>query len=222
MRVGILCSRVRVEEKLLFAAFEALGVAVERYDERAITARIGSFGLPVDVMLERSVSTSAGLVAALMLEAAGVVVINSYATASVCADKIRTTVALAAANVPQPETEIALSEDAALEAVERIGYPAVLKPAIGSWGRLLARVNDRDAAEALIEHKTVLGGVGHQIFYVQEYIATSARLWSARRRSVRFTARRRTGSPTQRAAGQPQTVPSHRRSRTSASARPMR
>ncbi len=170
MRVGILCSRVRVEEKLLFAAFESLGVAIERYDEREISARVGKFSLPVDVVLERSVSTSAGLVAAQVLEAAGITVVNSYATASVCADKIRTTLALAAAGVPQPETEIALSEDAALEAIERIGYPAVLKPAIGSWGRLLARVNDRDAAEALIEHKTVLGGVNHQVFYVQEYI----------------------------------------------------
>ena len=170
MRVGILCSRVRVEEKLLFAAFESLGVTAERYDERQITARIGSFSLPVDVMLERSVSTSAGLVAAQLLEAAGVRVVNSYATASVCADKLRTALALDAANVPQPATEIALSPDAALEAIERIGYPAVMKPAVGSWGRLLARVNDRDAAEALIEHKAVLGGVGHQIFYVQEYI----------------------------------------------------
>jgi [lysine-biosynthesis-protein LysW]--L-2-aminoadipate ligase len=170
MRVGMLCSRVRVEEKLLFAAFESLGVTAERYDERQIAARIGGFSLPVEVMLERSVSTSAGLVAALLLEAAGVRVINSYATASVCADKIRTNLALAAANVPQPVTEIALSGEAALEAIERIGYPVVLKPAVGSWGRLLARVNDRDAAEALIEHKTVLGGVNHQVFYVQEYI----------------------------------------------------
>ncbi|MBN1565494.1 MAG: lysine biosynthesis protein LysX [Anaerolineae bacterium] len=175
MRVGILCSRVRVEEKLLFAAFAALGVTVERFDERQITARVGSFSLPVEVMLERSVSTSAGLVAAQLLEAAGVRVINSYATASVCADKIRTTLALDAAHIPQPRTEIALSDEAALAAIERIGYPAVLKPVVGSWGRLLARVNDRDAAEALIEHKTVLGGVGHQIFYVQEYIEKPAR-----------------------------------------------
>ncbi len=126
-------------------------------------------------MLERSISTSAGLVASLLLEAAGVRVINSYATASVCADKIRTTLALDAAGVPQPRTEIALSPEAALEAVERIGYPAVLKPPVGSWGRLLARVNDRDAAEAIIEHKEVLGGINHHIFYVQEYIEKPSR-----------------------------------------------
>jgi [lysine-biosynthesis-protein LysW]--L-2-aminoadipate ligase len=175
MRVGILCSRVRVEEKLLFAAFESLGFMPLRLDEREIAAAPGSFDPPVDVMLERSISTSAGLVAAQLFEAAGVRVINDYATASVCADKIRTTLALARAGVPQPRTEIALSDEAALAAIERIGYPAVLKPAVGSWGRLLARVNDRDAAEAVIEHKTVLGGVNHQTFYVQEYIDKPSR-----------------------------------------------
>jgi [lysine-biosynthesis-protein LysW]--L-2-aminoadipate ligase len=175
MRIGVLCSRIRVEEKLLFEAFEALGVTVTRLDEREIAARVGDYQPEVDVVLERSISTSAGLVASLLLEAAGVRVINSYATASVCADKIRTTLALEAAGVPQPETEIALSPEAALEAVERIGYPAVLKPPVGSWGRLLARVNDRDAAEAIIEHKEVLGGINHHIYYVQEYIEKPAR-----------------------------------------------
>ncbi|RPI99690.1 MAG: lysine biosynthesis protein LysX [Chloroflexi bacterium] len=175
MRIGILCSRVRIEEKLLFSAFESLGVPITHLDERNISARVGDFAPEVDVVLERSISTSAGLVASLLLESAGVRVINSYATASVCADKIRTTLALDAAGIPQPRTEIALSPEAALDAVERIGYPAVLKPPVGSWGRLLARINDRDAAEAIIEHKEVLGGINHHMFYVQEYIAKPSR-----------------------------------------------
>jgi len=169
-KIGILCSRIRVEEKLLFEAFQDLGIPVVRLDEREIAARVGDYAPDVDVVLERSISTSAGLVASLLLEAAGIRVINSYDTASVCADKIRTTLALAAAGVPQPETEIALGPDAALTAIERIGYPAVLKPPVGSWGRLLARVNDRDAAEAVFEHKETLGGVSHHTYYIQEYI----------------------------------------------------
>lgn len=175
MRVGILCSRVRVEEKLLFTAFEHLGITPERLDERMMTVRVGDYAPPFDVILERSVSTSAGLVATQLFEAAGVLMINSFATSSTCADKLRTTLALSAAQVPQPHTEIALSGEAALEAIERMGYPVVLKPVIGSWGRLLARVNDRDAAEALIEHKEVLGGVGHHIFYIQELVQKPSR-----------------------------------------------
>lgn len=175
MRIGVLCSRVRIEEKLLFAEFEALGITPERLDERTIAARLGEFRPELDVLLERSVSTSAGLVAAQLFEAAGIPVVNTWHTASVCADKIQTSIALAVNNVPQPRTEVALSDEAALQAVERLGYPAVLKPPVGSWGRLLARVNDRDAAEAIIEHKEVLGGVGHNIYYVQEYIAKPGR-----------------------------------------------
>ena len=91
MRIGILCSRVRVEEKLLFAAFESSGTTPQRLDERDLGVTIGSFDPPVDVVLERSVSTSAGLVAAQLFESAGVRVVNTYATASVCADKVRTT-----------------------------------------------------------------------------------------------------------------------------------
>jgi [lysine-biosynthesis-protein LysW]--L-2-aminoadipate ligase len=175
MRIGILCSRVRVEEKLLFAAFEALGIDPVRLDEREVTARVGQFAPQVDILLERSVSTGAGLVATQLFEAAGVRVINSYHTASVCADKVQTTLALAGAGIPQPDTEIALSREAALDAIERFGYPVVLKPVVGSWGRLLARVNDRDAAEALLEHKEVLGGISHHVYYIQEYIEKPSR-----------------------------------------------
>ena len=175
-KVGILCSRVRVEEKLLFAAFEAIGITPLRLDERQISARIGDFQPPdIDILLERSVSTSMGLVALQLFEAVGVPTINTHATANICADKIQTSIALAKADLPQPITEIAMSTDAALDAMERIGYPVVMKPAVGSWGRLLSRLSDRDAAETVLEHKMVLGGVGHNIFYIQEYVQKPGR-----------------------------------------------
>jgi [lysine-biosynthesis-protein LysW]--L-2-aminoadipate ligase len=74
-----------------------------------------------------------------------------------------------------PRTVVALSPEQALAAIEEMGYPVVLKPPVGSWGRLLARVNDRDAAEALLEHKTMLGGYAHGIFYMQEYVSKPGR-----------------------------------------------
>ena len=83
--------------------------------------------------------------------------------------------------MPTPRTLMAFTPESALRAIEELGYPVVLKPAIGSWGRLIAKVNDREAAEALLEHKEMLGSYHHSIFYIQEYIpkpaaATSARL----------------------------------------------
>jgi [lysine-biosynthesis-protein LysW]--L-2-aminoadipate ligase len=77
--------------------------------------------------------------------------------------------------VPSPRTIIAFTPESALEAIEELGYPVVLKPAVGSWGRLLAKVNDRDAAEALLEHKVTLGSFHHGAFYIQEYVKKPGR-----------------------------------------------
>ena len=72
--------------------------------------------------------------------------------------------------MPSPRTLIAFSSESAFKAIEELGYPVVLKPAVGSWGRLLSKLNDREAAEAILEHKEVLGTYHHSIFYIQEYI----------------------------------------------------
>jgi [lysine-biosynthesis-protein LysW]--L-2-aminoadipate ligase len=70
---------------------------------------------------------------------------------------------------------VAHTPEAALQAIERLGYPVVLKPAVGSWGRLLSKINDRDAAEAILEHKETLGSYHHSIFYIQEYVEKHGR-----------------------------------------------
>ena len=77
--------------------------------------------------------------------------------------------------MPQPHNVMAFTPEAALEAIEAFGYPVVLKPVVGSWGRLLAKINDRDAAEAVLEHKATLGSVQHSVFYIQEYIEKPGR-----------------------------------------------
>jgi len=82
---------------------------------------------------------------------------------------------LGRADVPQPRNVIAFTPESALQAIEELGYPVVLKPVVGSWGRLLAKVNDRDAAEAILEHKSVLGSYQHSVFYIQEFIQKPGR-----------------------------------------------
>jgi [lysine-biosynthesis-protein LysW]--L-2-aminoadipate ligase len=96
--------------------------------------------------------------------------VNTAAVAEACGDKLTTSTLLAKAGLPQPRNVVAFTPESALEALEELGYPAVVKPVVGSWGRLLAKVNDRDAAEAIFEHKATLGSTQHQVFYVQEYI----------------------------------------------------
>src|SRR5258706_1786983 len=175
IRVGLLASRIRVEEKHLLTAFEARGATVNVINDDDLILDVDMPPLPYDVILERSLSTSRGLYAVRMLEAAGNIVINKWQTANSCADKLLTTVALQQAGIAQPKVRVAFTTDSALQAIEEMGYPVVLKPVVGSWGRLLARVNDRDAAEAILEHKEVLGSYQHSIIYIQEMIRKPGR-----------------------------------------------
>ena len=170
MRVGLLCSRIRVEEKLLRDALVYRGVDVEIVDDRDQTFTLAEPVRRWDAVLERSISQTRGLAVTRVLESWGVPTVNRYAVGAVCASKLDTSAALAAAGVPVPATAIAFTPDAALRAAEELGYPVVVKPVTGSWGRLLAKLNDRDAAEALFEHKAVLGGPEHSVFYIQRHI----------------------------------------------------
>ncbi|GAB4502942.1 MAG: lysine biosynthesis protein LysX [Anaerolineales bacterium] len=172
LKIGVLYSRVRVEEKWIFAALEKRGVDYERLDDRAISFDLDN---PVpwrafDAVLERSISYNSGLYALRILNAFGVKTVNTAQVAEICGDKLSTSAMLAKAGVPQPRNVAAFSPEAALAAIEEFGYPVVLKPVVGSWGRLLAKINDRDAAEAVLEHKATLGSVQHSVFYIQEYI----------------------------------------------------
>jgi len=175
VNVGVLCSRIRVEEKLLFEAFEHRRLQFDRIDDREVVFNLQQPSLPYDVVLERCLHHSRALYALKVLNNWGVPTVNRYEVALTCGDKINTSTALAAAGVPSPRTLVAFTPESALRAIETLGYPVVLKPAIGSWGRLLAKISDRDAAEALLEHKETLGSYQHAIFYIQEYVDKPAR-----------------------------------------------
>ena len=168
--IGILCGRVRFEEKALFDALRSRGIAFERLDEDRVQFPVGGDVPAVDVVLDRSIHHGRSLYATTLLNAAGIPTVNSGHVAQICGDKILTSSTLAAAGVPVPKTVIAFTPDSALNAIEEMGYPVVLKPMVGSWGRLLAKINDRDAAEAILEHKDTLGSYQHGIFYIQEFV----------------------------------------------------
>lgn len=173
MRLAMIVSRVRTEEKLLLEAFHRAGVEPEVISDDDIVfdpIALGSAWSQYDVVLARSLSASRGLYTTRVLNAFGVITINTYNTSATCADKVLTTVALARAGIPQPEARLAFAPDSALQAIEALGYPAVLKPAYGSWGRLLAKVNDRESAEAILEHRQTLGDFIQHIYYAQAYV----------------------------------------------------
>ena len=174
--VGVLLSRVRVEEKLLLEELERRGIATKIIDDRELVLRLETKpDLGVDVVLERCIQHSRALYALSVLETWGIPTVNTYEVADVCGNKLLTTMRLIRDGVPSPRTRLAFTPESALVAIEELGYPAVLKPLVGSWGRLISRVNDRDAAESILEHKDVLGTYMHSIYYVQEYVAKPGR-----------------------------------------------
>lgn len=180
MHIGVLITHVRAEEKLLLTALRDQGADLDvlpdrdlLFDLSAGPEQLSSAGRAwqdYDLVLERCVSTSRGLYSLAVLNAWGVRTLNSYRTATICADKARCTLAFAEAGLPQPRTLLSFESRTTLGAIASLGYPAVLKPVTGSWGRLLARVNDADAAEALIEHRQTLGSYNHHVYYSQEMV----------------------------------------------------
>ena len=176
-RIGVLYSRLRVEEKWIFADLDARGLDYERIDDRTAVFDLDDPApwQRFDAVLIRSISYARGLYAAQLLNGWGIPTLNSASVAAVCGDKLATASALQRAGVPQLRTLAAFTIDSALEAINTLGYPVVLKPVVGSWGRLLAKVNDREAAEALLEHKATLGSYQHSIYCIQEYVEKPGR-----------------------------------------------
>ncbi len=176
MRVGFLFTRLRAEEKYLLEELNRRPqVEVVMINDDEVFFDIAARPPAVDVLFERSVSYSRGLYISRIFAAHGVPVVNPPLIAERCGDKYQTSQRLVSAGIPTPRVLMAFSAESALAACDALGYPCVLKPVIGSWGRLLAKADDRAAAEAIIEHKATLGGVQHQIFYIQEYIAKPGR-----------------------------------------------
>lgn len=178
MRLAMLASRIRVEEKLLIDALRQRDIAFDIIDDGELLLNLGQTGeqwRQYDAVLCRSLSQARALAVTYVLEHWGIPVYNSAAVTATCNDKLLTTLALLRAHVPVPRTMLAFASNTAVQGIEELGYPAVLKPVTGSWGRLLARVNDRDAAEAVLEHQETLGSYQHHIHYIQEYVSKPQR-----------------------------------------------
>ena len=176
MKIGFLHSLIRKDEKFLLEEFARhKNAELVMIDDRNLIFNLNHDHFDYDVVLERSINHSRALHALVLFENAGVRCVNSSKVAFTCGDKLLTSKVLAAQKIPQPDVCVAFTEESALAAIEAMGYPVVIKPAVGSWGRLLSKVNDRDAAEAILEHKTVLGSYHHSIFYIQKYVDKKGR-----------------------------------------------
>ncbi|NLV01087.1 lysine biosynthesis protein LysX [Haloferax volcanii] len=178
MHVGLLYSRIRRDEKLLLNELRDRGHEVTKIDVRKeqfdLTEPPESFD-GLDVVVDRCLATSRSIYITRFLKSYGIPVVNSHETADICADKAKNSLALADAGVPTPNTKVAFTVDSAMDIVEEFGYPCVLKPVVGSWGRLMAKIDSEAAAEAILEHKSTLGNYEHKVFYIQEFVEKPGR-----------------------------------------------
>ena len=173
MHIGICYSRIRKDEKLLLGELRERGHEIEKIDVRKHQFGLDDTTAPVDdldIVVDRCLSTSRSLYVTQFFEHYGIPIVNSAETAEICADKAKNSLALSNADVPTPATKVAFTTDSAMDAIESFGYPCVLKPVVGSWGRLMAKIDSKSAAEAILEHKSVLGHYEHKVFYIQEFV----------------------------------------------------
>ena len=176
MKVGFLHSIIRKEEKLLLQELRSRkGVELVKIDDRQHFFDLHKNSFDLDIVIERCVNHSRAAHALKIFNDHGIPTVNTSEVAEICGSKFLTTQALIKAGVDTPRCFLAFTPESALEAMNRLGYPCVIKPTTGSWGRLISRVNDRDAAEAILEHKQILGSYHHSIFYIQEYIEKRGR-----------------------------------------------
>lgn len=169
----ILYDNIRWEEKALFEAAKKKGTNVTMLDCKALSLNLED-GRDDDTMsnstvIQRCVSYFRSVHSTSMLEGLGYRVINSFETSNICGNKLFAHVILRKNGVKTPKAITAFSAESALSAIEKIGYPVVIKPTVGSWGRLIGLLRDRDAAEAVIESREYMFPL-YRIYFFEEFV----------------------------------------------------
>jgi [lysine-biosynthesis-protein LysW]--L-2-aminoadipate ligase len=177
-KICVVFDRLRAEEKMLEKEASNLGHEAIMLDAKTVQINTDSkkrdfdFG---DVVLERCVSYFRGLHFTAGLEFMDVPVLNKFQVANQCGNKMFMTLLLKKYNVPTPKTYFSFSSESALENIEKVGYPLVIKPVIGSWGRGVMQLKDRDTADAVFEIRDITDSPHDRIFYLQELITRPPR-----------------------------------------------
>jgi [lysine-biosynthesis-protein LysW]---L-2-aminoadipate ligase len=171
LTIGLLHTTIRGDEKLIIEASKERNIKIELIDVRTQLFNPSTYKPNFDIALERCISTTKGIYAQQFMELMNIPVVNNIKVSTLCEDKFLTSCTLTQANVATPQTALVFTIEQAKLAVQELGgYPVVIKPPKGSWGRLLAKVNDEDTLEAIIEHKDVLGSPDQKAIYIQQYV----------------------------------------------------
>ena len=167
--ITVLYDTIRLEEKLLIASAKKNNIPIEMIDCKKLFINLNEKNVNFQTVIQRCVSYYRNIHSTASLEGLGVKVINCLNTGLLAGNKLFTHMLLQKNNVPTPDVTVAFSKDAAIEALEKTGYPKIIKPTVGSWGRMVSKLNDRDAAEGIIEGKESMHPI-HQIHFLEEFV----------------------------------------------------
>jgi len=167
--ITVLYDTIRLEEKLLIASAKKNNIPIEMIDCKKLFINLNEKNVNFQTVIQRCVSYYRNIHSTASLEGLGVKVINCLNTGLLAGNKLFTHMLLQKNNVPTPDVTVAFSKDAAIEALEKTGYPKIIKPTVGSWGRMVSKLNDREAAEGIIEGKESMHPI-HQIHFLEEFV----------------------------------------------------
>ena len=172
--IGIVYDQIRWEEKAIIETAKARGIKVNLINAKQsffnITHRDKDDSENLgDVLLQRCVSYFRNLHLTAILENKGYYVVNPYKVSSICGNKLLTSITLSRAGIPTPETYVAFTPEGALSAFKKLNRPAILKPIVGSWGRLIVPLKDEETALAVFEEREYMFPL-YQIYYIQDMV----------------------------------------------------
>ncbi len=170
--IGLVYDQLRPDERLIIDAAKKENIRLSLFDTNQMTFEVTGVHEGVgaaDVLLQRCISYFRSVHATAALESYGKIVVNSHKAATTCGNKLLASIKLVQAKIPTPRTFLAFTEESALQALQELGYPAVMKPIVGSWGRLVAQVKDPDTARSIIESREYMHPV-QQLYYLQEKV----------------------------------------------------
>ena len=174
-RIGMVYTVARWEEKALVSAARSRGVRLEPIYTPNLHVFIGEGGDPPPVVLQRSISHYIALTTSVVLEGMGARVVNRSTATAAANDKVWSSSLMAAAGLPMPRTAVAWSQHAALEAARKLGYPLVVKPTNGSWGRMIALADDDEDLRSIIEHREHMPQPEMRVHLLQEFVPKPGR-----------------------------------------------
>ena len=167
--ITVLYDTIRLEEKLLIEAAKKNDIQIEMVDCKKLFINLNENTQEFETVLQRCVSYYRNIHSTATLEGLGARVINCLNTGLLAGNKLFTHMLLQKAGIVTPDATIAFSKEAAMEALEKNGYPKIIKPTVGSWGRMVSKLNDRDSAEGIIESRESMHPA-YQMYFLEEFV----------------------------------------------------